>query len=480
MRLALPPGGLAGALLAVGCASTAPAPAPAPASLATAAFVIRDVTLIDGTGADARPGMSLLISGDRIVDVGPTAAVGRPAGARVIEAAGRYAIPGLWDMHVHLSKAKAEALPVLVANGITAVRDMGGDLDELLAWRQRIVAGTLVGPRMKLADPMFEAPATVERLRGLQTHERWTVTRVPVPDSAAAAVLVDSVASLGIDFIKIREAVSPTVYAAVVRAAHDRGLAVAGHAPFALDPIEGAALSVASFEHASYPYPLDTAAAARGRIIDAFRRHHVVMVPTLMSWQVSLMDVDSVRALIDDSTGQRDPRRRLISTNLADEWRFDVAGDKRKSDASLRGWQGFYDRMTADLRVLHEAGVPMVPGSDLAGPAIFPGYALHDELENMVRQVGLTPMQALVSATRGPAEFLGVQDELGTVERGKLADIVLLSADPLADITNTRRIVGVVARGRYFDEQELATMLGGLSAATRGSIDLMQHPGSPR
>lgn len=439
------------------------------------ALVIRGITLLDGTGGSPRPNATLVIEGNRIVQAGHAADVDVPRGARIVDGEGLYAMPGLWDLHVHLSKAKAEALPLLIANGVTSVRDMGGDLDELRALRRQIGAGELVGPRMLLAGPMFDSPEALDRLRAQPTRERWMVTRVAVPDSASAQTLVDSVAGLGVDFIKIREAVSPAVYAAVVRAALRNDLAVVGHPPYSMDPVEAAALGVASFEHASYPYPLDPDSAARTRILDAFREHGVAMVPTLVAWQVSLMDRDSLWALVQDSLGNRDPRRRLIADFLADEWRFDVEGDERKSDKSLKAWQGFFKLQADDLRAMHEAGIRMLPGSDLAGPSLFPGYALHDELGNLVEHVGLTPMEAIESATRHSAELLGLGDELGTLEVGKLADLVLLGANPVADIANTRRIVGVVADGRYYDEADIMSLLGGLTPQTRGRIDLVQH-----
>ena len=438
------------------------------------AIAFQGATLIDGTGAPPRRDMTVVVNGGRIMQVGPADSVRPPRGTRVVDASGYYITPGLWDMHVHLSKAKAEALPVLVANGVTSVRDMGGDLEELRGWQRGITAGEIVGPRIKMPGPMLEAPATVKRLAASKTHEKWLVTRVPIPDTASASRVVDSLTALGVDFIKIREAASNETYAAVVRAAHRRGMMVVGHAPYGMDPVKGASLGVASFEHASYPYPLDSVPASRKRILDAFVSNHIVIVPTLVAWWTHLMDEDSVRVLVEDSTGARDPRRRLISDFLAYEWRVDIDKSKRKNNATMLGWRNFFFTQARDLRAMHQAGVTMLPGSDLAGPPLFPGYALHDELENLVRYVGLTPMEVIESATRQPAEFFGMEDSLGTVEPGKVADLVLLSANPLEDIGNTRRIVGVVLNGRYIDRDGIRGLLGGLTPETTGNITLEQ------
>jgi imidazolonepropionase-like amidohydrolase len=241
-----------------------------------------------------------------------------------------------------------------------------------------------------------------------------------------------------------------------------------------MDPVEAAALGVASFEHASYPYPLDTVPASRKRILDAFVSNHVVIVPTLVAWFTHLMDEDSVRVLVADSLGERDPRRRLLPDFLAYEWQVDVDKAKRKDNATMLGWRGFFFTQARDLQAMHAAGVTMLPGSDLASVPLFPGYSLHQELENLVQYVGLSPMEAIESATRQPAEFFGMEDSLGTVEPGKLADVVLLSANPLENIGNTRRIVGVVLNGRYIDQGEIRGLLGGLTPETTGNITLEQ------
>lgn len=217
-------------------------------------------------------------------------------------------------------------------------------------------------------------------------------------------------------------------------------------------------------EHASYPYPLDRDPSVREGVIDAFRRNGVVIVPTLVAWQTQLMDRDSLLALARDSLGDGDPRRRLVSAFLVREWEIDLEDRKRKSAESLREWSRFFDTMSADLNAMHQGGVRMLPGSDLATAGVFPGFSIHAELEMLVHRVGLTPMEAIESATRWPAELFGESDELGTIEPGKRADFLLLDANPVEDIANSRRITGVVIGGRYLDEVRVRELLGAPSS----------------
>jgi hypothetical protein len=413
-------------------------------SARSSTLLIRDATVIDGTDAPAHPHWSVLVADGRIAAVGPSARIAAPAGARVIDARGRWVIPGLWDMHVHLWHG-AEPFALLVANGVTSVRDMGTPIDTIRALRRRIADGSLLGPHIAAAPgPWLDASAP----------EPGLGIAVRTPGDAAHAI--DSLATLGANFVKIMSAIPRDAYLAALRRAHTRGLVAVGHLPYAVDAIEAADSGQRDLEHAmslvlvcAYARAASCermSAKVRATDADSLAAHLVragaVVVPTM----VQLVRWSSQR----DSAFERDARLAHISPARRAEWARDSSlGHPSVEDAARI--RDAYRAEVALVRRLHERGVPMLAGTDLVDPYIYPGFSLHDELALLVREVGLTPREALRAATRDAAALVGALDSTGTIERGKAADLVLLGADPLADIANVRRVESVVVGGRLID-----------------------------
>ncbi|HEV2129541.1 MAG TPA: amidohydrolase family protein [Longimicrobiaceae bacterium] len=428
----------------------------------TSSFAITNVAVIDASGAPHRPGMTVVVTGRRIAALGRTGTVEVPRGARVIDGAGKYLIPGLWDMHVHLSYVGRHALPLFLANGVTGVRDMGGDFAQVAAWRDSIAVGHLLGPRIKAAGPIVEstrwlqfARAAVQQAGG--RDEDKLARRVGVDTPEDARRVVDSVAALGADFLKLRNAASREAFFALAAEARRRELPLVGHAPHNVSPEEASNAGQRSFEHEFLP-PLDgMTTEARARLFRRFAENGTAFVPTMVANRGYRLLPDSlVLAVIADSTGTREPRRRYVSRELAEDWRVQIG---MKQSERPRDWHAYHRSTLRDLREMQSAGVPLLAGTDAAAPLVFPGFSLHEELELLVREGGLTPLQALRSATHNPAEFLALQDSLGTIARGKLADLVLLDANPLDDIRNTQRIRAVVANGRLLERAALDSLL---------------------
>jgi len=464
------------AVLALGTAVATEIPAPDPATprapdaaaCAPGSLVVLAPTLIDGTGAPARRVAAVVVRGsriERIVEEGGTACRGRS-----IDAEGSFLIPGLWDLHVHLYWAREPALPLLLAHGVTGVRDMGGDLDELLAWRRRIETGELLGPRLVVAGPMLESPEHVASARDRGEPEGSLRNHWPVADAAEARRTVRRLAGLGVDFVKVRTYASPEVVHALAEAARDAGLDLVGHPLWSLDPVEAAGAGMASFEHGFYPWPPDALDdSGRARLIEALVERGTALVPTLVSWEPRARSLARVEARVEDEVGVMDLRRRLVAPELIENWRSGLADRRSESRENLAGWREVLDLHAAEVGALHAAGVRVLPGTDLAGPLIFPGSSLHEELALLVEKAGLTPHEALLSATRDAAEFLHLGDRLGTVEEGKEADVVLLAADPLDDVRNLAAVRGVIARGRYLGPEDLDELLDDVRAAVRRS-----------
>jgi imidazolonepropionase-like amidohydrolase len=264
-----------------------------------------------------------------------------------------------------------------------------------------------------------------------------------VRDPAAAEATVDKLVAAGVDCIKMRSYADAPTYRALAAAAAKHHLPFVGHAPWGLDPIVAAEAGQASLEHAFYPWPWDKLSdATRHAIGDAFRTHGTLVTPTLVAWQPFLLPDATVRAVLDDTTGASDPRERTVTPALRHNWRTgvaDMAKMRRDTPESRAAWIAALDAAYAELRDLHALGVGLMVGTDTGAPLVFPGAAVHQEMKLFVTKLGLRPLDAILSATIVPAKHLGLERTLGTIERGKLADLVLVSADPLADIATSRR-----------------------------------------
>ena len=431
-------------------------------------FALTHVTVIDGTGAPARADMTVLVTGGRIAEVGESGKVSVPRGARVVNARGKYLIPGLWDMHVHLAKVGEDALPLFIANGVTSVRDMGGDYAVAPRLKREVAEGRRLGPRIKTAGPILEAARNVERMKSEKTIEFDTFpverTRIAVgtPEDARRAVAL--VAKVGGDFVKIRTVESVETYRAIAEAAGRAGLTFVGHV--SVPPEEVARAGQRSIEHSFIPPLSNLTAAGREELFEQLAQNGTAVVPTSVTGVKSFpVPYEEAVRIINDSRGRIDARRKYLSGYLLADWK-EQAEERRGADLDAL-IKKLRPGVVRDLKEMRAAGVRVMPGTDAGVLLIFPGFSLHDELQAFVSDLGMTPMEAIVSATRHPAEFFGLQDSLGTVEEGKLADLVLLDADPLRQIGNTQRIAGVVVAGRFISKAELRRMLKRVEAAAR-------------
>lgn len=400
-------------------------------------LVIRDVTVIDAVSNTQRPHLDVEINGGRIVAVRRHSRF-RRGRVQTINGRGRFLIPGLWDAHVHLFNLSEPALPLLIAQGITSVRDMGGDAAELAQWRARIERGELIGPRIKYCGPMLEGAGEVSL-----NHEQ-------VLDPSAARAIVTRLAAAGVDCIKMRGFADEATYRALAEAARTHGLPLFGHAPFGLDPVAVAPLGQRTLEHAFYPYPFHSLPdERRAAIIAAFRDAGLWIAPTMVAWEPSRRDPEALAAELASLTPEV-AATRFVSTSMHANWAEGVAYSREERRGSP-GWVRAINQAAADAGEMHRGGVPVLAGTDLGAPFVQPDTALHDELVRLVNEVGLTPAEALAAATWEPARLFGLTGELGTVEAGKLADLVLLEADPLADIAAVRRVETVIYRGVVYD-----------------------------
>ena len=435
-------------------------------------LAIVDVTVVDGTTTEPRRGWSVVVSNGRIARAGPAGSVSIPRGARVVSGAGRYLIPGLWDMHVHLDGKDVEWLPLLVAHGVTSVRDVGtlrrAEADSI---RRVATARGLPAPRIATAGFMIETTASLAFMERLATlaaatphpTPRWNRGRIALVTPNDARAVADSVARTNGAMLKFIDPGSPDVFFALAGAARTRGLTLVGHTPQAFRTV-GPWMAVdsgqRSFEHVfGIASALDTMPAqSRLAFAARMRERNAAIVPTLLVSSVDSIPTDRFRQLVDDSSGSIDSRNRWISAPERTGWavRLGMLRDGRPWPAEARMQQ--YRRETGALSTLHRLGVPILPGTDLGVYLTYPGSSLHDELALLVRDANMTPFEALRNATAGSARWMGVADSLGAVRAGQVADLVLLRADPIVDIANLAQIDAVVVGGRLYDRTALDTL----------------------
>ena len=451
------------------------------------------VTVIDVTGGPSKSDMTVTVAGNRIMAIGKTGKVRVPPEAQVIDASGRFLIPGLWDMHAHalLDSTYVWVFPLLVANGVTGIRDMGNNLPlgQINQIRADILQGRILGPRLVTTGKILDGIKAGQSAVG---GASLTANSTAITTPEEARELVREYKRQGMDFIKVYNHLSRQEYLAIVDEAKRQTIPFEGHVPNALTAAEVSDLGQRSIEHnwdifvscsrdeamlrqelekIPYNQPInparsdinDRAAATydqakAAKLFARFVRNGTWMCPTLVYFaQVALKEEE----LKDDL------RLRYIPAYLKVIWSNQFrqrAGLKASAIKQLND-----QRRLEIVGQMNRTGVGLLAGTDFNNAYVFPGFSLHEELEEFVK-AGLSPLEALQTATINPAKFLGKEKELGTVEKGKLADLVLLDADPLQNIGNTQKISAVVANERLLDRKALDGLLAKAEAAANKEV----------
>lgn len=450
----------------------------------SADLTIRHATIVDVQHARLLRDQAVVTTGDKIVAVGNDAAVAASwETKRTLDARGRYLIPGLWDMHVHFGggpDAIAEnraLLPVYVAYGVTTVRDAAGDIPyDVLRWRSEIADRNLLAPRLLTSGPKIEGIKPV-----------WKGT-LEVGSQADVDNALNTLRSLAVDFVKITDStLKPELFLYAVREAHAAGLKTSGHIPLALTVRQAVDAGLSSIEHIDYASKAgsrDEAIVASdfaaGRIdsAEAYRRldasfdpaiampayryfaqHGVFVTPTLNG--------ERTLAWLDRDNHDQDEGLAYIGPKLRQTYDWRVQRAARADAAAVERRHAHYDRCAAVLPMLKKAGVTIMAGTDAGflNSFNYPALGLHEELALYVRN-GLTPAEALDSATRAGPAWFGQLDRYGSIDADKAADLVLLDSNPLKDISATKAIRTVILRGTVLDRPKL----DGLLAETRARV----------
>jgi imidazolonepropionase-like amidohydrolase len=398
-------------------------------------ITIDNVTIVDVATGRLQPRKAIVIEGKRIARIENASAATRSAAT--LDGTGMYVIPGLWDMHVHAYFTNDTArfhstsevmFPLFIVNGVTGIRDLGSNLDATLAARDSTAAHQLIGPRMLVSGPMLDGPTT-----------RYAAAiKVATPDEARAAVRM--LKERGVDMIKTQSLIPRDAYFAMADEATRIGIPFEGHVPNEITGMEALAAHQRSFEH------LIGVRDTANTLIAELARTHVWQCPTV---------INSVGTAADLAN---DPGVPFWLRQAVEGWRRTAVTRATATDSAARAAEERATRRLGLIKRMYDAKIPFLAGTDAPqGYDLVPGASIHRELQLFVR-AGLTPLQALQTATLNPAIFFGKTADWGTIAPGKTADLVVLARNPLADIANTRSVVAVVADGLYYSPRDLDRM----------------------
>ncbi|HZX81335.1 MAG TPA: amidohydrolase family protein [Lysobacter sp.] len=469
--------GCARGLLAVVVSMLAAAPLPArEAAAAPVDVLVRDVTLIDVVDGKRHAHRDIALRDGRIVAITDSAAKIDRSARRIVDGRGKYAIPGLWDMHVHfgggekLIEENRALLPLYVAHGITAVRDAAGDLSpSVFRWRDAIAAGREAGPTIFTSGPKIEGRNSI-----------WPGD-IEIDSEAELDRALDRLAAERVDFIKITDnTLSPALFLKALEKVGARGMISSAHIPMAVSVAQASDAGLGSIEHIAYAYKAGVPGEAelsrrfaageldaRGvwdRVDAAFdaesaraayrrlARNGTAVTPTLNG--------SLVTAYLDRDDHAGDDYLKYIGPGLQATYAWRVERAAKDDAAAIARRHRRFEAQAAILPLLQEAGVTILAGTDAGflNSFNYPGIALHEELALFVRY-GLTPLQALQAATINGARFLRKDATHGSLAAGKAADVVLLEADPTQDIGAIGRIDTVILRGEVHDREALDRVL---------------------
>ncbi|MFI5132446.1 MAG: amidohydrolase family protein [Chitinophagales bacterium] len=447
----------------------------------TSFIVLEHVNVIDATGADVQSDMTVVINGNRIVSLEKTSNVSIPSNAVVINASGKYLIPGLWDMHVHVFNNVSKTPPdindftMYIANGVTGIREMWTQIDampQVNLWRKQINDGTSTIPRIGAVGTMVDGSPTQWKNSDTANSE------------AGARLIVQRIKAAGIDFVKVYNRLPRKAYFAIADECKKQHIPFVGHIPNRVLLKEAADAGQRSIEHltgsriifdedcasfvAEVNKELPDSIAANSPSVPimeqvlalcdenkAFALYQYMANKNV--WQCPTMTLYK-RFATDTTKIFGDPRLRYISVSEKMLWKKQTGSRMKNPDSA------YLKNVFAQVALMKKAGMQFLAGTDVDNDYLYPGFSLHDELA-LFANAGFTTMEALQTATINPAKFLGTIDSLGTIQKGKIADMVLLDANPLTDIRNTRLINAVFINGKYLSKDILQKMLAKIEEA---------------
>ena len=438
-------------------------------------IIISNITIVDVENLELHPNQTIVVEGNKITDISPYSRRNSLHANIVIDGSNKYVMPGLWDMHAHATfPYMIETFyPAFVANGVTGIRDMWGISETARKAKMEIAEGKLIGPRIVVAGNMVDGPTPL--FDG----------SVSISTTAEATDAVDSLQNAGADFIKVQSGLSREVYFAIIEKAKHEGVVVAGHVPYSVSVSEVSDAGQKSIEHLNgvlegcSPDEMtiknslhnlsilpdnEKRRSLQKKLLESFseERFHTLAQRFVKNetWQVPTLIVLKAYSFPDEwRLVTKDPKINIIPSMMRPSWEIDnnsFVNTRSQTDWEMQ--QQIFKKKLELVNLLNQEGVKILAGTDTPNPTVLPGYSLHDELALLV-EAGLTPMEALQTATINPAKYLNATDSIGTVTVNKMADLIVLTKNPFENIKNTQTIDVVLCNGRYYNRKHLDDIL---------------------
>jgi len=448
------------------------------------AVFIQDVTVIDVIAGKEIPAQSILIRDGVIAAIKAADNFAQPDDTTLIEGSGKFAIPGLWDMHIHWYDQRSMALFPL--NGVTGVRMMWG-MPLHGVWKSNFKSGTRLGPRIHMAGPIVDGPDPI-----------WPQSLIADSDETALAAVAKSL-DLKADFIKVYSLLPRDAYFAIARECKKKQIPFSGHVPRMVTAREASQAGQHSMEHlyellvacsseedklrkmiadhveendGKIRSSMSLSSSLNQRALNSFDEQKAKELFKLFAknrtWQCPTLTVLRNMAYLQTPEVQENENLKYFPAAI----RNMVAPTKlrwNRTEEQVEASQKEFEFLRRLLPVMHENGVPLIAGTDVLNPYCLPGFSLHDELQLFVDS-GLKPVTALQAATINAARFMGQESRMGSIQVGKVADVVLLNDNPLQQIANTKKIATVIYQGKIFNRDALDSKLGEFESVAKKSM----------
>ncbi|MBV7529081.1 amidohydrolase family protein [Chitinophaga sp. sic0106] len=447
-------------------------------------LIIRSVQVIDVHTGKIKAGQSIVIRHDSIIAVNDDKKIKRYKAAREFDGAGKYAMPGLWDNHMHfgggdtLADENKSFLPLYLAHGVTTIRDCSADISDLvIRWRNEVNSGALQGPTIFTSGPKLEG------------YKSLWLNDLEIGTSAELQQALDSLQKIKVDFVKVTDnTLKSDLYLEALREARKRGWAVSAHIPYTLTMDQVTAAGLSAVEHLGYAWKAGVkdeaslsqkiaAGEIKGRDINKYIIENFDSSAALKTYRMMAargtaitptLTLPHLMAWLDVDDHSHDDYLQYIGKGIEGTYAWRVNRAKQDDAAAVAFRKEVFIKTAASLKLLQQAGVKIMAGTDAGylNSYTYPGIGIHEELALMVKYGGITPLQALQASVINSPEYLH-KGNYGALAAGKKADVLLLNANPLADINNTQQIFAVVTKGKLLDRKALDDLLEQVRAANK-------------